>query len=218
MSIAIFHSTNRGKVMAQDEALLRIVYKYSDEEYEIPLADLVAALTVFLDHFAEKSMVGDSFYSIVDTGDGQIKFSRLLDACGYSKNPKGFFENLLDQLGKADGSAQIAINGIELPHMLLISVLEVALPGNKFISIKSTDQLEKACNLKVPESERHDIQKVIDTYPVRLSLHTIPQMRVSPDVPYQYLPFTQELDTHGHTKTLIGQLHQGLLDHIYHNR
>ena len=156
--------------------------------------------------------------SIVDTGDGQIKFSRLLDACGYSKNPKGFFENLLDQLGKADGSAQIAINGIELPHMLLISVLEVALPGNKFISIKSTDQLEKACNLKVPESERHDIQKVIDTYPVRLSMHTIRQMRVSPDVAYQYLPFTQELDTHGHTNTWIGQFHQGLLEQMYQNR
>jgi len=204
--------------MPQDDALLSIVYENSGEENQIPLTDLVAALTGFLDHFAEKSLVGETFCAIVQTGDGRTKLSRLLDACGYSDNPKGFFSELLGLLGKADGTAKISINGIELPHMMLMAILEVVLPGNKFISIKTTDQLEKLTNIKVPKSDRADMQKVIDTYPARLSMHTIRQMRVSRDVAYQYLPFTEELDVAGHTNTWIGQFHQGLLEQMYQNR
>ena len=139
-------------------------------------------------------------------------------ACGYSNNPKGFFSELLVLLGKADGTAKISMNGIELPHLMLMAILEVVLPGNKFISIKTTDQLEKVANIKVPEEDRADLQKVIDTYPARLSMHTIRQMRVSGNVAYQYLPFTQELDVAGHTNTWIGQFHQGLLEQMYQNR
>jgi L-lysine 2,3-aminomutase len=142
----------------------------------------------------------------------------LLDACGYRDNPKGFFSELLVLLGKADGTAKIVINDIELPHMMLMAILEVVLPGNKFISIKTTDQLENVANIKVPEADRADMQKVIDTYPARLSMHTIRQMRVSGNVAYQYLPFTQELDVAGHTNTWIGQFHQGLLEQMYQNR
>jgi L-lysine 2,3-aminomutase len=78
--------------------------------------------------------------------------------------------------------------------------------------------LEKVANIKVPEADRADMQKVIDTYPARLSMHTIRQMRVSGNVAYQYLPFTQELDVAGHTNTWIGQFHQGLLEQMYQNR
>ena len=204
--------------MPQDDALLSIVYENSGEENQIPLEDLVAALTGFLDHFAEKSLVGETFFGIVHTGDGRTKLSRLLDACGYSDNPRGFFSELLVLLGKADGTAKIAIHNIELPHLMLMAILEVVLPGNKFISIKTTDQLEKVANIKVPEADRADMQQVIDTYPARLSMHTIRQMRVSGDVAYQYLPFTQELDDAGHTNTWIGQFHQGLLEQMYQNR
>ena len=144
--------------------------------------------------------------------------ARLLDACGYRENPCGFFAELLILLGKADGTTRILVNGIELPHMMLMAVMEVVLPGNAFISIKNTEQLEKVANIRVPEADRADIQSVIDTYPVRLSMHTIRQMRVSGDVAYQYLPFVQELDNAGHTNTWIGQFHQGLLEQMYQNR
>ncbi len=204
--------------MTQDDALLRIVYENSGEENQISLSDLIDALTDFLDHFAEKSLVGKTFFAIVRTDGGRTKLSRLLDACGYSDNPKGFFSELLVLLGKADGATKIFINGIELPHLMLMAILEVVLPGNKFISIKTTDQLEKVANIKVPEPDRADMQKVIDTYPARLSMHAIRQMRVSGDVAYQYLPFIQELDVAGHTNTWIGQFHQGLLEQMYQNR
>lgn len=204
--------------MPQNDALMRIVFENSGEENQIPLSDLIDALTDFLDHFAEKSLVGEAFFAIVRTGDGRTKLSRVLDVCGYSDNPKEFFSELLVLLGKADGTGRIRINGVELPHLLLTAILEVVLPGNRFISIKSTEQLEKMTNIKLPEADRADMQKVIDTYPIRLSMHTIRQMRVSRDVAYQYLPFTQELDVAGHTNTWIGQFHQGLLEQMYQNR
>jgi len=204
--------------MPQDDVLLSIVYENSGEENRIALSELVAALTGFLDHFAEKRLVGETFSAIVRTGEGQTKLSRVLDACGYSDNPKGFFSELLDLLGKADGTEKIFINGIELPHLMLMAILEIVLPGNKFIAIKTTDQLENVANIRLPEADRGEMQKVIDTYPVRLSMHTIRQMRVSGDVAYQYLPFIRELDVVGYTNTWIGQFHQGLLEQMYQNR
>jgi len=204
--------------MPQNDALMRIIFENSSDEKQIPLSDLIDALTAFLDHFAEKSLVGEAFFAIVQTGDGRTKLSKLLDACGCSDNPKGFFSELLVLLGKADGTGKISINGIELPHLMLMAIFEVVLPGNKFVSIKTTEQLGKMANIKLPEADRADMQKVIDNYPVRLSMHTIRQMRVSGDVAYQYLPFTQELDVAGHTNTWIGQFHQGLLEQMYQNR
>ena len=197
---------------------LTIAYQHTGEENQVPLSELVNTLTGFLDQVAVEALVGKPFFNIIRTGDGRTKLSRLLEACGFGDDAEGFFRELLTELGKADGSEKITIGGVELPQLLLMAVLEVVLPGNKFISVKTTEQLEKLTNIKVPESDRDDMQKVIDTYPVRLSMHTIRQMRVSADVSYQYLPFIQELDVAGHTNTWIGQFHQGLLEQMYQNR
>ena len=51
MSIANFHPAKKGGGMPKNDALLRIVYENSGEENQIPLSDLDAALTSFLDHF-----------------------------------------------------------------------------------------------------------------------------------------------------------------------
>ncbi len=209
--------------MSANDTVLTITYAHSGEEHQAPLSELVAAMTHFLEHYGVKSWVGPDFYGIIQTGEGPAKFSRLLEACGYANDPHGFFRRLLDLLGSAvestaDGIRRPTINGVTLPHLLLMAILEVVLPGNRFISIKTVDQLEQAVNIKVPQADRADLQKVIETYPVRLSMHTIRQMQVSRNVAYQYLPFTQELDDAGHTNTWIGQFHQGLLEQMYRNR
>ena len=196
--------------MLQNADPIEIVFTNSAEDHQVPLDALIHALTDFLDQMGVKAFVGETVFNIIQTGDGRTKVARLLKACGYPEDPRGFFNALLPQLGKADGTTRIALNGIELPHLLLMAVMEVILPGNKFISIKSTDQLEKVANIAVPEADRQTMQQVIDTYPVRLSMHTVRQMRVSPHVAYQYLPFVEELDTVGHTNTWIGQFHQRL--------
>ena len=204
--------------MLQDEAIVGVAFNHSDETNQVPLNALVAALTGFLDQMGVQSFVGEGVADIIRTGDGPTKLERLLKTCGYPGNPEGFFQALLPQLGTANGAAPIAVNGIELPYLMMMALMEVVLPGNQFISVKSTTQLEKLANITVPETDREAMQAVLDTYPVRLSMHTIRQMRLSPHVAYQYLPFVQELDTVGHTNTWIGQFHQGLLEQMYQNR
>jgi lysine 2,3-aminomutase len=219
MSINNFHSSKKwGVSMLQDEAFVGIAFKNSDEENQVPLRALVDALTGCLNQMGVKALMGESIHDIIRTGDGPTKLGRLLKACGYPDDPAGFFNALLTQLGNADGSGPIAVNDITLPPLMLMALMEVALPGNQFIAIKSTDQLEKVANIVVPEADRDAMQEVMDTYPVRLSMHTVRQMRVSPHVAYQYLPFVEELDTVGHTNTWIGQFHQGLLEQMYQNR
>ncbi len=204
--------------MMPDDTEIGIVYQNSGEKNQIRLAELQTALVGFLEHLAVRPLIDRPFFEIIQTGDGPTKLERLLAACGYSDDVCGFFTELLEQLGRAAGTKKISINAIEMPHLLLMAILEVVLPGNRYISIKNTRQLEEITNIKLQEADRADMQKVIDTYPVRLSMHTVRQMRVSGSVAYQYLPFVEELDTIGHTNTWIGQFHQGLLEQMYQNR
>ena len=127
------------------------------------------------------------------------KLARLLQATG--RDIVEFCSEILAALANADHDRQeaIAIANVVLPRHLLMAVLELLVPGHKFISVKSVRQLEKLTNIAVPENQRADLQKIIEVYPVRLSLHTIRQIRLSPAVAYQFLPFVQELD-----KTRIG--------------
>jgi len=204
--------------MTRNEVTLKIVFKYSGDNNEVSLGRLTSTTVSFLDQMATSQLTSPTFFEIIGDGPGAEKFSRLLSASGYADDSENFFRDLLKQLGMADGTTKIAIGSVLMPHLFLVSVLEVVLPGNGFLSIKTVDALEKAANLKVPKEDRNDMQEVIDTYPVRLSMHTIRQMRVSRDVAYQYLPFTQELEKVGHTNTWIGQFHQGLLEQMYQNR
>ena len=209
--------------MPQNETQLSIVFKHSGEANQVRLTDLVMALTDFFEHFSEKRLIGKAVFEIVNRAgeaqdNGRSRLDRLLAHCGYDGDAEGFFRDLLNQLGHADGTRKIVVGGITLPHLMLMAVLEKVLPGTRFISVKTTEQLEKLANLSLAETDRDAMQAVLDTYPVRLSMHTIRQMRVSGSVAYQYLPFVQELDTVGHTNTWIGQFHQGLLEQMYQNR
>jgi L-lysine 2,3-aminomutase len=203
--------------MPENEPRLEVVHVHSNKKQTVALAELTLILNDFCDHFCLAPLVDQSFVDLIDAEAGTTKVSRLLAACGYGDDPEGFFTDLLGQLGRGT-PGPIEINGVALPHLLLVAILEVALPGHRFITVRTVEQLEQVANLEVPAAQRNAMQQVIDTYPVRLSMHTLRQMRVSRDVAYQYLPFMEELDPAGHTNTWIGQFHQGLLEQMYQNR
>ena len=196
---------------------LNIVFKHSGKKTEVSLAALTKAVIEFLDIYGTIPLAGKQFCKITKEGDGAQKFSNLLEKTGYPNDPEGFFSEVLSAIVNGE-MKKIRVNKIEIPHLMLVAILEQALPGHGYISIKDTAQLEKATHIAVPEKDRKQLQQVIETYPVRLSRHTIRQMLVSKDVAYQYLPFIEELDTGGHTNTWIGQFHDGLLEQMYQNR
>ena len=184
------------------------------------LSALTASLVEFLERYGVPALVGRRFCELIGPESGRRRFQRLLEATGFGHNPDGFCRELVRQLQAADSrrAAPIRINDVELPHLLLVAALETMMPKEKFTTVKSVAQLEALTHTSIPAGQRDDMQAVLETYPVRLSSHVIRQMRVSPHVGYQYLPFVEELDPVGHVNTWIGQFHQGLLEQMYQNR
>jgi lysine 2,3-aminomutase len=203
--------------MNLEEVVYEVEFVNSREQADVDLSALVSGATDFLEHFGEEYLLGKVFHDIIGAGDGQTKLQRLLSAAGYANSPQGFFAELTEKLAGANG-APIAVGGIDLPNLFVLSILEIIIPGNRYISIRDVSQYEKLANVSVDESEREALQQVIDTYPVRLSLHTLRQMRISKNIAYQYAPFVEELDPVGQVNTWIGQFHQGLLERMYENR
>ncbi|MBU1340895.1 MAG: radical SAM protein [Proteobacteria bacterium] len=203
--------------MENNDRSIHIIFKNSGKTTNVGLAALTHAAVEFLDIYGTIPLAGKIFCSITGNGDGGEKFSTLLGKTGYPNDPEGFFTELLSSIVNGE-MKQVILNQVEIPHLMLMAILEQVLPGHGYISIKDTHQLETATHLAVPEKDREQLQQVIEKYPVRLSRHTIRQMLVSKDVAYQYLPFIEELDSGGHTNTWIGQFHDGLLEQMYQNR
>ena len=202
------------------EASFKFEFINTKEKKVISLKTLGECVIDFLEHFGEENILGREFYSITGEGGGETKFSRLLEAAGYKESVYDFFHEILKQLEitNSDNVIPIKVGKILLPQLLVISILEILIPGNKFIVVKNVKQLEKLSNIKVPKDRRDDMQRVIDQFPVRLSLHTIRQMRISRAVAYQYMPFIEELNSEGMDHTWVGQFHRGIVEQMYENR
>ena len=202
------------------DASFKIDFKNSNEKKFVNLKSLGDKVINFLEFYGKEDIVGNTFYSIIGEGDGETRFLRLMKAAGYENDSWGFFVAILKYLEEANGknSEPVKVNDVEIPYLLLVSILEEVIPGNRFYSIKKVRQLERLTNTKIPDNEIEDLQHVLDTYPVRLSLHTIRQMRVSGAVGYQYMPFVDELDKSGLVHTWVGQFHRGIVEQMYRNR
>ncbi len=199
------------------DTTLDIRFEFSGEQKSVPLSQLEEGAQTFLEIYGNAQFCGKEFADVIQQGSGRSKWENLLAATGFEGYPEDFFKTVLSAIAKGEGQT-LALKGVTLPHIFLVAILEQVIPGHGYVSVKNTDQLVSLTNQNVPESDRNDLQKVIEKYPVRLSRHTIRQMMVSRDVAYQYLPFVEELDNVGHTNTWIGQFHDGLLEQMYQNR
>ncbi|MFO7731879.1 MAG: radical SAM protein, partial [Spirochaetia bacterium] len=212
---------------------------------DVPVETLRRAVMSFLDAYGEESLLGADFTALLEgrsvtersaqesgatSGSlfgarpggqrlsGQSKFGNLLQAVGVDETE--FFRQVAEQLETANHLQPelIKVGGVELPKRFLMSILEVLLPGEELVSVRDVEQFEKLANVRIPESDRDDLQRVIDTYPVRLSKHVIRQARLSGNIAYQFMPFVEELDDAGLKNTWVGQFHRGLIEQMYQNR
>ncbi len=202
--------------MYQDISLT-VRFANAGSEKTIKVQQLVDGAIEFLEIYQDSKFASRTFWELTGLGDGLQMFSNLLAHAGFKGDPQGFFRAVFEIVSQGQGK-RVVVNDLELPHALSVHLLEQVIPGNGYVSVKNTDQLIRAANYHVPQKDAKDIQAVIDTYPVRLSRHTIRQLMVSKDVGYQYLPFVEELEKVGHTNTWIGQFHDGLLEQMYQNR
>ncbi|MFZ7111626.1 MAG: radical SAM protein [Desulfatiglandales bacterium] len=186
----------------------------------VPLTVLRDATLHFLECFGEMPLVGHAFSEIIGDGDGGTRFARLLSATGYEGDAEGLLGELTRRLSrvKACDHEPVTINGVLFPQPLLLWLMERILPGHGCVSVKDVGRLERLTHVTVKKEEREDLQKVMDRYPVRLSMHALRQMMISENVARQYLPFVEELDPEGYVHTWIGQFQDGLLERMYPNR
>jgi len=199
------------------DTTIDIRFDYSKEQRSVPLYQLEEGAREFLEIYGNAQFCGSAFAGIIKQGNGRTKLENLLAATGFEGYSEDFFKAVLSAIAGGGGQT-LTINGVTLPHMLLVAILEKVITGHGYVSVKSTDQLVTLTNHAIPDADRDDLQAVMEKYPVRLSRHTIRQMMVSRDVAYQYLPFVEELENIGHTNTWIGQFHEGLLEQMYQNR
>ena len=196
---------------------MTVIFKNSLEKKNVDLTTLIDSTKEFLQIYQQSDFAQTDFWEIVADENGQAQFSELLKSTGFTDDAEGFFSAVLNEVALGTGEA-VVIQGVILPHALLVALLEQILPGHGYISIKSVQQLVDLTNCDIPEEQKDDIQKVIEIYPVRLSRHTIRQLMVSKAVAYQYMPFIQELNPTGFDNTWIGQFHDGLFEQMYQNR
>jgi len=206
--------------MAESVARLEVRFSKSKTRQTVELGGLREKIVDFLEYYCREPLVGQEFLLAVKGADGPSRFSSLLDACGKKDDPHGFFAELVRELETANAREPkpVKIGGFELPYRLLLAALELLLPGGGFKSIKKISQLEALGNFEVPKEESRSIQEVLDTYPVRISMHALRQSRLSRAVAMQFLPFVGELDTSGDVHTWVGQFHRGITEQMYRNR
>ncbi len=209
------------------EKTIACEFTHTGESVEVSFDELRRSVAGFLDAYGEESLLGAEFAGVLYGaaaygGDvrvsGEEKFQNLLKASGADET--GFFREAVKQLESANHqrTGPVKVGGVELPKRFLMSILEVLIPGEELVSVRNVAQFEKLSNVSIPEEDRDDLQRVIDTYPVRLSKHVIRQARLSGDIAYQFMPFVEELDDAGLKNTWVGQFHRGLIEQMYQNR
>ncbi|MCG8685275.1 MAG: radical SAM protein, partial [Desulfobacterales bacterium] len=180
---------------------------------------LTKAAKQFLSDYGVISLLGESLGGLLANAAPEERFDVLLSACGFEKDPSGFFRAVRqwihDRSVKGE-PASVKLNNIKLPNLFLYHLLEVDDPGQSLVNAKSSARLAQATGF--PFRDPKSIGKVIDKYPVRLSSHVIRQSILSKAVAAQYLTFEDELDSNGHDMTFDGHFKQGLMEQMYRNR
>jgi L-lysine 2,3-aminomutase len=205
--------------LATDQIEVR--FRRSRARQTVSLAEVLDRIEGFLEHYCDVPLVDGSFRAAAAGDTGRQRLESLIRRAGFAGNPAGFARALVSRLENASGGEEgcpIEVGSVVLPRLLLLSVLEVLVPGTGFKTVKRVARLEELTNVSVPESERADLQRVLDRYPVRLSWHSIRQMRLSAGVSRQYQPFVQELDEAGEVHTWVGQFYRGIVEQMYVNR
>lgn len=194
---------------------IKVNFIHSGESREVFVDELKNAVLGFLDLYGEPAYLGREFCGIIGQ---ENRFASLLEAVGMDEVQ--FFQEVIAQLEQANHltETRVTVNGLELPKRFLLPILEVIIPGDNLCAVKDVETYERLTNIRVPDEQREDLQKVIDKYPVRLSKHVIRQSRISTMVAYQFMPFVEELDEAGLKNTWVGQFHHGLLEQMYQNR
>lgn len=81
--------------------------------------------------------------------------------------------------------------------------------------IQTIEELENLTGMKIPESQKKEIQEILKVYPVKFSSHLLNLMKKSEAVRKQFLPNILELEEYGTIAPFEEGLHLSEESHIY---
>jgi len=182
--------------------------------------DLVRApIERFLEHYCDRPLVPARFRQLVAGSEtGVERLATLAQVAGLTEVQ--FLDRLLAAIRSrgADHAGPVLIGGVELPYQLLVYVAGALSPDSACETVARVDRLEELLAVTVADDQRANLQRVIDTFPVRWSRHLCRQMRFSPAIARQYRPLASELEGDGAEHTWVGQLQHGIVEQMYPNR
>ncbi len=194
-----------------------------NQKHRIPINSITVDLTplesiakYFFNCFGTRHFLGDTVFDAINSGGSTVRFADLLSACGYKNDPQAFFAEVVEKIFHQT-QRPVRVNRVPIPVLFLTCLLETIKPGRGLHRITRPDQLE-TLGFVIKKEENEPLQKVMDSYPVRLSDHVVRQCLASGNVSRQYLPFIEELDRRGDPITFEGHLQQGMLERMYENR
>lgn len=199
---------------------ISVKFKNARQRRNVSIEALESKIIEFLEHYNSYPLVTEKFKKEIKGSSGRSRLTSLLEKTGFANNPQGFYREMVSRLEQAVNGegTPVRVGNITIPYHFLLSVLEVLIPGRGFKTIRTVEQLQELTNIKVPDNERAQMEKIMDIYPVRLSFHTIRQMRLSAGISRQYAPFAGELDKEGEVHTWVGQFFRGIVEQMYRNR
>jgi len=158
-----------------------VTFRATGEQSTVSMRAVRERLVDFLEHYVDRPFVTPEFEQLLGGTTGEERFSRLTELTGYSGAPEGFLREVIRRLERASNGqdGKVLVGGLELPYHLLLAVLQELVPGAGSILVKRVKKLEALTNTTVPPEQHEAMQEVLHTYPVRLSGHTLRQMRLS---------------------------------------
>lgn len=178
---------------------------------------LASAAECFLESWCDPDLLGAAFCRAAGPGNGKTRLQRISAAAGWPNRPGDLLKELLHRM-KSNPGKPLCVGKLVFAPAFLVHLWQVVDPVERLYAIRDVRRLEALTGQTVPSAARADMQKVIDSYPVKLSSHILRQLRFSKAVAAQYLPFTKELANDGPAETWNGQNCDGLIEQMYPNR
>ena len=95
--------------MNRPDISFTVRFDCSGETVEVRLRDLMDRVIDFLENYGEAPILSRRFCSVIGSGDGVSKLSRLLDAVGYPRDPRGLFSEVLHRLESASCGEELRV-------------------------------------------------------------------------------------------------------------
>ena len=128
--------TNNNALLVQ---YINFKFSYSGKQSHVSLMIIKSKVIEFLDKYSASNILDKNFLNVIGGGNGEQKLATLIGATGFQKG-YDFFQSIIKSLEGSNhlNPINISFNGINIPYLLCLSILEVLVPGDEGFEMPKT--------------------------------------------------------------------------------